>query len=390
MVAAFGLTPAPHLKFGSGSRKELPKILEKLGNQILVVIGKSSFESSHIGVHLINELHKKFQISIVRIAGEPTPEDIDEAVREHASNRSNAVLAIGGGSVVDAGKAISAMLLLEGSIERYLEGVGDKQHPGKKIPFIAMPTTSGTGSEATKNAVITRTGLGAFKKSLRHNNFIPDYAIVDPELTLTCSPELTASIGMDAFTQLVESFLSVQANPITDSLALEGIRRMRDSLERAVFNGSDIVAREDVSLAAFLSGLTLANAGLGLVHGFAQPLGSIFEMPHGEVCGGLMHPVNKLSVQKLMDLKDKTNPAYSKYLRLGKLFNHSCKGDDERLMNSFIDKLEEWTERFSIPYLSSYGIVEDDFEKIIVNASLKNHPVTLEKEDLFRILKMRL
>ena len=198
------------------------------------------------------------------------------------------VIAFGGGSAIDAGKAIAALLANGGELTDYLEVIGKGQplrHPS--VPFIAVPTTAGTGSEVTRNAVLA-SAEHQVKVSMRSPLMLPRLAVVDPELTLELPPAVTASTGLDALTQLIEPYVSIRANPLTDGFCLEGLRRVSRSLRRAYHAGRDITAREDMSLASLLGGLALANAGLGVVHGFAAPVGGMFHAPHGAICAALL------------------------------------------------------------------------------------------------------
>lgn len=383
----FKLSATPALYFGSNKIKLLPELIEQFGQRALIITGRDSFLKSFIAMELFNDLDAyRIENKIIQIEGEPTPGQIDAAVNECANWKPEVVVAIGGGSVMDAGKAVSAMLCETGSIIDFLEAVGTRLPSGKKIPFIAIPTTAGTGSEATKNAVITKTGKDGFKKSLRHDNYIPNFALVDPSLTISCTPSITAASGMDAFTQLLESYLSLNSTPFTDALAFEGIRYLLGAIEKAVENGDDLTARSDMSYATFLSGITLANAGLGLVHGFAQPLGSLFAVPHGIACGTLMGATNRITVQRLRE--ENANRALNKYFQLASLI--SSEVNPAKAIDQFLDKIDFLCEKFQLAKLSAFGITEKDFPLIIENTGLKYHPVNLCRYDLKWILKQRL
>ena len=383
----FKFTATPQILFGVGKIKLLPELINEFGNRALLVTGKSSFIKSFHAIELFNDL-EAYGISnqIIHIEGEPTPEQINRAVKEHAPLKPDVIVAIGGGSVMDAGKAISAMLCEDGSIIDFLEGIGTKLPSGEKIPMIAVPTTAGTGSEATKNAVITRPGENGFKKSLRHDNYIPNIALVDPQLTIGCPPNITAASGMDALTQLLESYLSVNSNPLTDAIAFEGIKQILHSLERAVEKGDDLDARTGVSYGALTSGITLANAGLGVVHGFAQPLGSLFSIPHGTVCGTLMGAANRITVQKL---NEKNNVrTLEKYYRVASILTNEM--DQGKAVDFLLDEIDRLIQKFNLPGLSRFGITEKDFPLILKNTGLKFHPIDLSAADLIWILNQRL
>ncbi|RAW02945.1 iron-containing alcohol dehydrogenase [Pseudochryseolinea flava] len=386
MIKGFNFAATPDVHFGIDKRNLIPSIVKGYGNRVLLVTGASAFTSSPHA----QEMHDAFsanqlQVTHVVIDREPSPAMIDEAVSK-CVDIPNVVLAVGGGSVLDAGKAVSAMLRLREPVKHYLEGVGTKSHPGIKVPFVAVSTTSGTGSEATKNAVLSETGRDGFKKSLRHNNFVPDVAILDPELTLSCPPHITASSGMDAFTQLLESYVSTAANPITDALALEGLKRISTSLRLAYRDGSNIDTRSDMAMASYFSGVTLANAGLGLVHGFASALGGYFDIAHGVICSSLMSAANRRTVEKLR--VEKTNPeALRKFAVVGKIFSKENHKTKAYYVDFLLEEIASLKNDLKIPTLSACGVEEKHFEKILSASDNKNNPIKLSLDEMRAVLK---
>jgi alcohol dehydrogenase class IV len=390
MINSFQFSSLPKIIFGAGKRYELPKAVKSIGKRVLLLTGSSSIHNAGHGEEILAALRKAdLELNHEVIAHEPSPSLVDQIATKYRGEGIQIVVAIGGGSVMDAGKAVSAMIPVEGSIKEYLEGVGVRIHSGDKIPFIAMPTTSGTGSEMTKNAVISEVGEMGFKKSLRHDNFIPEIAILDPEMMLTCPASLTASSGMDAFTQLLESYISVNANPMTDALALQGLKQIKKYLLRAYLEGEEnIEARAGMALAAMFSGITLAQAGLGLVHGFASPLGGYFHIPHGVACGSLMAPVFAYTIDNLKDNPD--HPAMQKLIIASKVFADFKYKQDMEYLQAFKEKLTHITNLLELPRLSGYGFTEESIPKVVEHTSHKQHPVQLTTEQMTNALISRL
>jgi len=390
MIDSFQFSSLPKIIFGTGKRNELAAEVSSRGKRVLLLTGSSSIHNSGHGDEIISGLKTaNLELEHEVIAHEPSPSMIDQIVNKYRQSGVQVVVAVGGGSVMDAGKAISAMIPVEGSIRDYLEGIGERKHPGLKIPFIAIPTTSGTGSEMTKNAVISEIGEKGFKKSLRHDNFIPELAIIDPEMMLSCPARLTATSGMDAFSQLLESYLSTRANTMTDALALQGLKQIKRYLLRAYLEGEqNLEARSGMALAAMFSGITLAHAGLGLVHGFASPLGGFYYIPHGVVCGSLMAPVFAATIDNLLDQPD--HPAIKKLLITSKVFADFKYKTDLEYLQGFKEKLIHITNLLDVPMLSDYGLNEEGIQKVVDCTSHKYHPVRLTNEQMADVLRERI
>jgi len=387
MVGQFKFMRTPLIVFGSGKVAELPLILKSKGRNALVLTGNSSWSMNPSLEPAFNNLQKAgFLLFMEKIDSEPSPVIIDNITTMYRGHNIDVVLAVGGGSVIDAGKAVSAMLRVDGYVREYLEGIGTRSHPGIKVPFIAVPTTAGTGSEVTSNAVLSETGKEGYKKSLRHENLVPDIALIDPMLTASCSPEVTAASGMDAFSQLLESYLSEKSSKFTDLLAVEGINLLAGNILNAYRDSGNIKAREGMSYAAMLSGFTLANAGLGLTHGFASSIGGLFNIPHGLICGTLMAEVNKLILKKLLKEKNNNN-AVKKYALLGGMVSGIHDKDTVESAFEFIRYIENLTEILNLKKLGHYNISESNLMNISEITQAKSNPVKFTQNEMMSILR---
>ncbi len=392
-IAAFSFASAPHIHFGTGSRRMLPDILSQFGGRMLLVTGEASFDRSDRCTEILQALNEHFDIMRLRVSGEPSPSLVDEAVQEFRTMQPDAVLSVGGGSAIDAGKAIAGLLPLGHSVMEYLEGVGrGSAYPGPSLPFVAVPTTAGTGGETSKNAVLSVRGEGGYKKSFRDEKLVAHSIVVDPELSLECPADITAACGMDAFTQLLESYVSSQASPMTDALALSGMTYIRDCFLKACRNGSDIGARTGMAYAAFISGLTLANAGLGSVHGMASPLGAFFPIPHGVACGTLVAEAARMNIHALLK-RDAEHPALGKYADVGRLFHRNPTLDDTEARERLLAMLGAWTDELKLPRLGDYGMTRDDVPHVVAGSrgnSMRTNPVELTDSEITSILVARL
>ncbi|EKD39066.1 MAG: hypothetical protein ACD_75C00518G0002 [uncultured bacterium] len=395
MIHSFGLQVPAQILFGPGRLRDLGEIVPRFGRRPLLVLGSASFAATdHYQALLATFRQLNISPQTVHIGTEPSPEIIDGIVAGIVAGQDGAardmVIAIGGGSALDAGKVLAAMLVEKGGVTRFLEGVGNGGKPsGRKLPFVAVPTTSGTGSEATSNAVISSVGENGFKRSLRHDNYIPNLALIDPALTLSCPRKLTVACSMDCFTQLVEGYLASHGSRPTDTLALDGIRAVWRSLEVVCRDGGNLAARTDMAYGALLSGIVLANAGLGTVHGFASAIGGFFAVPHGVVCGTLMAETNRLTVQRLRQAG--TNPeALRKYATLGRICGTAADKTESWYQDFFIEELARLTGELEIPRLDELGIGRDDTDKIVGQTSNKYNPAQLSPEELRAILLARM
>ena len=379
----FEFATAGRVIFGTGTVKEAATAVHGWGERALLVVGKSAGRASALVKSLTDQ---GIQITIFHIPGEPTVELALNGVQAARQYRCELVIGMGGGSALDAGKAIAALMTNPGDPYDYLEVVGKGQPLVQApAPYLAIPTTAGTGSEATRNAVLA-VPEKRVKVSLRSASMLPRLAIVDPELTYSLPSETTASTGLDALTQLIEPFLSNAANPLTDALCREGIQRAARSLQRAYQQGDDIQAREDMSLASLFGGMALANAKLGAVHGFAGPLGGMFPAPHGAICARLLPLVLEANLKALQ--------ARAPQPQILQRFDEAAQmltGEAGAQAKDGILWLNELEEVLNIPPLAEYGIKKSDFPQIIAQAkkasSMKGNPIELNDSELAAILE---
>jgi alcohol dehydrogenase len=391
----FSLARLPRVEFGAGSIAKLPNILAQYGKSALIVTGSHSFLASPAWA-VLQERLKAAGITweIIQVPGEPSPTLVDEAVRTHRHRGFDAVLGIGGGSALDAAKAIAGLLQPGNSVLDHLEGVGPElPYRGPATPFIAVPTTAGTGSEATKNAVLSLYGEQGYKKSFRDEQLVAQYAVIDPDLLASCPPAMLAANGMDAFTQLLESYVSSKANPFTDALAWSGLQHARDSLLPWYEGTGDPAAcRSGMAYAAFLSGITLAQVGLGSVHGLASPLGAFFPIPHGIVCGTLVAAATEANIRALRE-RAPDHPALGKYAAVGRLLMRQDRLGEIEAVDGLLETLENWTRRLELPRLGTYGVKAADIPRIVVNSrgsSMKTNPILLTDAEIGAIVQTRL
>ena len=357
MSLRFEFATANRIIFGAGTLKEAGPIVTAHGTKALVVTGRNIQRAASL-VKFLTIPHTTFSVG-----GEPTLQIVAKGVDYARAERCDVVIGFGGGSALDAAKAIAALSTNVGDIFDYLEVIGKAQAlKNPPLTVIAIPTTAGTGAEVTRNAVLC-SPEHKMKVSLRSPLMLPKVAIVDPELTYDLPPALTASTGLDALTQLIEPYVSIRANPMTDAICREGLARATRSLRRAFDDGHDKAAREDMAFASVCGGLALANAGLGAVHGFAAAIGGMFDAPHGAVCAALLPDVMEAN-------------------------RHATKRCDEIVSAAWVRELRE---HLQIPKLRVYGITEKDIpalcEKAAAASSMKANPVVLSREELEAILQ---
>jgi alcohol dehydrogenase class IV len=376
----FEFATAARIVFGRGAFAELPKIVREFGRRALLVTGRDAERAAPVRSALDCELFS--------VSGEPTVEMVRRGAAV-ARGGCDFVIGLGGGSAMDAAKAIAALATNPGDVLDYLETIGRgralEQVP---LPFIAIPTTAGTGAEVTRNAVIGSAEHQA-KASLRSPSMLAKVALIDPELTLDVPPHVTATTGLDTLTQLIEPYVSVRANAMTDLFCRDGLKRVAVSLERVFKDGRDAQARESMSFASLLSGLALANAGLGAVHGFASPLGGMLDAPHGALCAAVLPHATAVNIRALR-ARDYHNRALRRYEEIACILT----GEADAMPDDGAEWIAALCHKLAIPNLRHYGLDQGQIPELVAKAarasSMKANPLPLTTKELTEIAERAL
>lgn len=384
--ARFEFATAQRIVFGLGTRAELPALVASYGRRVCWVGGSDPRRHDALWESVAAEAE---HVETVAVPGEPTVELVGAAARRVREARCAAVVAVGGGSALDAGKAVAALAANPGEALDYLEVVGrGKPLPESPLPFLAVPTTAGTGAEVTRNAVLAVPGLRV-KVSLRSAAMLPRVALVDPELASGLPAAVTAATGMDALIQLIEPYLSCRATPFTDALCRDGIVRAAPALLRAVAEPDHLESRAELALVALSSGMALANAGLGAVHGFAGPIGGMFAAPHGAVCAALLAPVLEMNLRVLHERMPR-HPVIGRFAEVARWLTGDAAASAEDAAKASADLVR----RLAIPGLGRWGVTVRDVAAVVEKAraasSMKGNPVVLTAAELTGVLEAAL
>ena len=380
---SFDFATAARILFGEGRVREVGAIAAELGAHALLVESGSGRAAP-----LVALLHEHgVATTTLRVAGEPTTTLVEEGAERARRDGCDHVIAFGGGSAIDAGKAVAALIANREPLVEYLEVVGRARPLTEpSVPMIAIPTTAGTGAEVTRNAVLMVEG-SRVKVSLRSPTMLPTLALVDPELTYSLPPDVTASTGLDALAQCLEPFVSPKGSLLTDAFARDGIRRASGALRRVVRDGGDVEGRRDMSFASLCGGLALANAKLGAVHGFAAPLGGMFPIPHGVACARLLAPVAEANVRALRE-RTPASRALARYEEVARMLtgrSDALPEDAATWLRALVDELE-------VPRLGEYGLGNEQVADVVAQAkrasSMQGNPVALTDEELGAALRV--
>jgi alcohol dehydrogenase class IV len=383
MATSFQFATATQIVFGAGKVQTVAKAAAGMGSHALVVTGRSQDRVKTLVEQLAGQ---DVKATIFAVEGEPTIEAAREGIERARMQQCNLVIGFGGGSAIDCGKAIAAILGNGGDPIDYIEVVGKGQKiQSPSVPLVAIPTTAGTGAEVTRNAVLASTEHKV-KASLRSPHMLPTLAVIDPELMLDLPPAVTASTGLDALTQVIEPYVSSRCNAMTDLFCIDGIRRAARSLRTAYSDGHNLKARTDMAMTSLLGGLALANAGLGVVHGFAAPVGGMFPAPHGAVCAALLPGGMRMNLKALRE-RGPGGEALVRYESVARLLT----GEPDASAEEGVDWIARIAADLAIPGLSAYGLTDADVPAVVEKAarasSMKANPINLSEAELTEVLR---
>ncbi|MFX0204691.1 MAG: iron-containing alcohol dehydrogenase [Candidatus Hodarchaeota archaeon] len=386
----FELLHTPQILFGTQQFQSIGAVIKGYGTKALIVANEGALKEGGARRILDQMLPENdIDASFFIVKGEPDIEMIDRGVTQGKEFTADTVVGIGGGGAIDAGKVIAGLITNGGSARDYMEVIGKGFTITKPaLQYIAIPTTAGTGSEVTKNGVISAKKEG-FKASIRSPLLVPSIAIIDPSLMITVPPDVTARCGMDALTQVIEPYTSNKAQPITDNLAKLGMKTAAGSILTTYLSGDDIQAREAMALTSLLGGISLANVGLGAVHGFAAPMGGMFPIPHGTICATLLAPTVEINIREL-EKKDLDHPVLKKYAHIGKFLTGKSFSSPKEAHEALVEFLYKLTKDLNIPSLNDTGISSNEFftivEKAKKSSSMRYNPIMLNDQALYEIL----
>lgn len=382
-MESFEFATSDRIVFGSQTSQKVPGIAQGLGRRALVIVGEAVDRAQGL---LDGLSERNIEIAVYSVSGEPTIDSAAEGVAIARDANCDLVVSVGGGSIIDTGKAVAALVSNGGEPLDYLEVVGlGKSLTQPSLPMIAVPTTAGTGAEVTRNSVLKVPDENV-KVSLRSAYMLPTVAVVDPLLTLSMPPHVTASTGLDALTQCLEPYVSSQSNPLTDAIAIDGLKRAARSLRSAYNDGGDVEARTDMALASLFGGLALANAKLGAVHGFAGVLGGMYPAPHGIICARLLPYVVQTNVHALAS-RDPESPVLARYADVARIVT----GDPSATVSDGVAWTQNLCDALAVPGLAEFGLAESDFDEIVAKAqgasSMRGNPLPLTDSELKTILE---
>jgi alcohol dehydrogenase class IV len=385
-MITFKFATATEIHFGTDTLQNVGALASRMGQRAAIILGRTGERAEPMYPLLDNAGVEQVTFNV---DGEPTVNATESIIYSSRNESCDMVISMGGGSVIDTGKVVAGMLTNQGNLMDYLEVVGEGKELNKTAaPHIAIPTTAGTGSEVTRNAVLTVSDHRT-KVSMRSIKLLPSLALLDPLLTLSLPPSITAYSGLDALAQLIEPYVSNQSNPLTDALAWDGIGRIRRSLRRAFHDGYDQEAREEMLLASLFGGIALANAKLGAVHGIAGPVGGMYGAPHGAVCGRLLPLVTDAVIQALTQRAPESEAVY-KYTKLARYVTDDMGASAKDL----VPWLEKLSEDLLVPDLTSHGLSKADIpsvvDKSLQSSSMKGSPIQLTSGELKSILQRAL